>query len=66
VTFLAAESFDFGNGHSFDADLTEGIFHFFQLERFYDCFDFLHSLFGSAEARRQSMKAPSNGGANEF
>src|ERR1043165_6329117 len=44
VAFLAAESFHFGNGHSFDAHVSEGILHFFELEWFYDCFDFLHIL----------------------
>ena len=44
VALLAAKALDFAHGHAFDADVTEGVLHLFQFERFYDCFDFLHSL----------------------
>src|SRR5262249_42973214 len=46
VAFLAAKAFNFGDGHPFDADFTERIFDFLQLEWFYDGFDFLHRFWG--------------------
>ena len=42
VAFLAAEPFDFADGHAFDADFAEGIFDFFQFEWLDDGFNFLH------------------------
>ena len=44
VAFLAAEAFDFGDGHAFDADFAERVFDFLQFERFDDRFDFFHSF----------------------
>ena len=34
VTFLASETLDLGNGHAVDAEFTQSIFDFFELERF--------------------------------
>jgi hypothetical protein len=42
MTFLAAEPFNFTDGHAFDPDFAEGILHFFELEWFYNGFDFFH------------------------
>ncbi len=42
VALLAAEAFDLGDGHAFDAEFGEGVFDFLELERFDDGFDFLH------------------------
>ena len=42
MAFLAAETFDLAHGHAFDADLTEGILHFFEFEWFYNRVYFLH------------------------
>ena len=44
VALLAAEAFDLGDGHAFDADFAEGVLHFFEFEWFDDGFDFLHSF----------------------
>ena len=42
VALLAAEAFDFGDGHALDSDFREGVFDLFEFERFDDGFDFLH------------------------
>ena len=44
VTFLAAEAFDFGHGHTFDADLGEGFLNFLELERLDDGDDEFHLI----------------------
>src|SRR2546425_11298473 len=44
VAFLAAKPFDFADGHPFDANVTEGVLHFLQLEWFDDSFDFFHGF----------------------
>ena len=44
VAFLAAKPFHFGHGHAVDADFMEGVFDFFEFERFDDGFDFFHKL----------------------
>jgi hypothetical protein len=44
VSFLAAEAFDFGNGHALDAEFVESILHLVQLEWFDDGFNFLHVM----------------------
>jgi hypothetical protein len=46
VAFLTTKAFDFGYRHAFNADFTERIFHFLQLEWFNYRFDFLHSMLG--------------------
>jgi hypothetical protein len=51
VAFLPTESLDLGDGHAFDAYLTECIFDLLELEWFYDCFDFLHSFCCAAIAQ---------------
>ena len=68
VAFLAAESFDFADGHAFDADFAEGVLHFLQLEWLDDRFDFLHNcvqftaptVSGSTKRGRRSRR-PGNG-----
>src|ERR1035437_1954376 len=47
MAFLAAEAFDYADRHSFDSHLVQGVFDFFQLERFDDGFDLFHFAFGS-------------------
>jgi hypothetical protein len=42
VAFLAAETFDFANGHSFDPEVGKGLFDLFEFEGFDDGFDFFH------------------------
>jgi len=42
VPFLAAEALHFGDGHAFDADFGEGVFHFLQFEGFDDGGDEFH------------------------
>ena len=42
MALLTSEAFDFGNSHSLDSDLCEGLFDFFKLEWFNDSFDFFH------------------------
>ncbi len=42
MAFLAAESFDFRNGHSLNADFGESFLHFFKFEGFNNGFDFFH------------------------
>jgi hypothetical protein len=44
MSFLAAESFDFTDGHTLDANVSKGILDLFQLERLDDGFDFFHGL----------------------
>ena len=44
VAFLAAKTFDFGDGHALDADFAQGIFNFLQLEWLNDRFDFFHNV----------------------
>src|ERR1043166_867519 len=44
VTFLTTEALNFAHRHAFNAHVSEGILNLFQFERFYDCFDFLHSF----------------------
>ena len=42
VAFLAAETFDFGDGHAVDGELGEGVFYVFEFEGFDDGFDLFH------------------------
>ena len=42
MPLLPPESFDFGNGHSFHANLGEGFFHFLQFEWLNNRFNFFH------------------------
>ena len=44
MAFLAAEALGFGDGDALDADFLQGFFHFVELERFDDGFDFFHVL----------------------
>ena len=46
VAFLPPESFDFADGHSFHADVGEGVFYFFEFEGLDDGFDFFHWVVG--------------------
>jgi hypothetical protein len=50
MAVLAAEPFDFADGHAADADLKQGVAHFVQFERFDDGFNFLHTSFGPGGA----------------
>jgi hypothetical protein len=54
---LATEAFDFGDGHSFNADFAQGVFDLFKLEGFDDGFDFLHSILCVGLLRRNSEPA---------
>jgi hypothetical protein len=42
VPFLSAEALDLGDGHSLDADLGQGGFHFLEFEGLYDGDDKFH------------------------
>jgi hypothetical protein len=44
VTLLAAEAFDFGYGHTLDADFGESVLNFFKFEGFDDGDDELHGV----------------------
>ena len=44
MAFLSAKPLYLGNGHPFNARLSEGIFYFLKLEWLDDCFDFFHVL----------------------
>src|SRR2546427_700156 len=57
VALLAAESFDLGDGHAFDADFTEGVFHLFEFEWFDDRFDFFHACLGYGAAPNCSARS---------
>jgi len=56
VPLLAAEALHFGDGHAFDADFGEGIFHFLQFEGFDDGGNELHErMAGPAAFSRCSL-----------
>lgn len=44
VPFLAAETFYFSHGHTFDADVCECFFYLFEFEGLDDCFDQFHDV----------------------
>jgi hypothetical protein len=44
VSFLAAVSFDFGNGHALNTHLVQRFFDIIELEWLDDCFDFFHFI----------------------
>ena len=51
----------FGDSHSFDPDLTEGVLYLLEFERFDDGFDFLHRRFYQGlvlELKRRSTRSP--------
>ncbi len=41
VAFLSSKALHFGHGHAVDAEFAQGVFDFFELERFDDGFNFL-------------------------
>src|SRR5579862_5952407 len=63
MAFLAAETFDFGDGHALKTDITERVFHFLQFERFYYRFDFLHRLLGLAGQRLATVARSMSAGS---
>jgi hypothetical protein len=69
VPFLAAEAFDFGDGHAGDADLVERGTHVIELERFDNGGDKFHLLLssggGSDEARDSGAKLTANNRTKE-
>ena len=52
VSLLTAEAFDFGYGHTLDADFGEGVLHFLEFEGFDDGDDELHGGVGIGWVRR--------------
>jgi hypothetical protein len=66
VALLAAKPLDLAHRHAFDAEFGEGVFDFFEFERFDDRFDFLHIYFmaiigtralSSGDASRKNSEA---------
>src|SRR5207247_9236276 len=57
MSFLPAKTFDFGDSHSFDAELGQRLFDFFELERFDDGFQFFHVEVNSASRGALQLKA---------
>jgi hypothetical protein len=77
VTLLASEPFHFADGHSFNANLRQGLFDVLHFEGFNDRLDFLHNLVkvryqvqkckegARGEPAKRRMGAPANGGKGE-
>src|SRR5205823_6739201 len=57
VPFLTAESFDFGDGHPFDPELSQRLFDLLELEGFDDGFQFFHLRVNSASRGILQSKA---------
>jgi hypothetical protein len=50
VTLLSSEAFYLRDGHPFHAQLSQGVFDFFEFERLDDGFDLFHADFGKCVA----------------
>jgi hypothetical protein len=58
VALLATEAFDLGNSHSLNANVTQAVFYFLQLEWFDDGLDFSHMFqFGVGEQMGKPVQA---------
>ena len=55
MSLLTAKSFNFANGHPFNPNRNQRIFHIVRFERFNDCLDFLHQ-FLKDDAKRSCVQ----------
>src|SRR5215469_698886 len=56
MPLLTAKSFNFANGHPFNPNRNQRIFHFIHFERFNDCLDLLHLLVKVQQGRKSDRK----------